>query len=58
MGPYFSEVLAAQKSGDWSKADAELVKLEQYQQTWGKNVVPPKSKVDLEVFMNLSLIHI
>ena len=52
MGPYFSEVLAAQKSGDWSKADAELVKLEQYQQTWGKNVVPPKSKVDLEVFMN------
>ncbi len=52
MGPYFSEVLAAQKSGDWSKADAELVKLKQYQQTWGKNVVPPKSKVDLEVFMN------
>ena len=52
MGPYFSEVLAAQKSGDWSKADAELVKLQQYQQTWGKNVVPPKSKVDLEVFMN------
>lgn len=52
MGPYFSEVLAAQKSGDWSKADAELVKLEQYQKTWGKNVVPNESKVNLEVFMN------
>ncbi|MGZ5210862.1 MAG: cytochrome c biogenesis protein ResB, partial [Kaistella sp.] len=52
MGPYFSEVLAAQKSGNWSKADAELQKLSQYQQTWGKNVVPSKSKVDLEVFMN------
>ena len=52
MGPYFSEILAAQKSGDWSKADAELVKLQQYQKTWGKNVVPSESKVKLEVLMN------
>ena len=52
MGPYFSEILAAQKSGDWSKADAELVILQQYQKTWGKNVVPSESKVKLEVLMN------
>lgn len=52
MGPYFAEVLAAQKSGDWSKADAELAKLSEYQQKWGKSVVPSKTKVDLEVFMN------
>ncbi|WP_415327197.1 cytochrome c biogenesis protein CcsA [Chryseobacterium sp. MMS23-Vi53] len=52
MGPYFAEVLQAQKTGDWSKADAELVKLSDYQQKWGKAVVPAKSKVDLEVFMN------
>ncbi len=52
MGPYFSEILAAQKSGNWSKADAELVKLEQYQKTWGKNVVPSDAKIKLEVFMN------
>lgn len=52
MGPYFAEVLAAQKSGNWSKADAELVKLSEYQQKWGKAVVPDQSKVDLEVFMN------
>ncbi|MFP3590681.1 cytochrome c biogenesis protein CcsA [Chryseobacterium sp. SIMBA_038] len=52
MGPYFAEVLTAQKSGDWSKADAELAKLSDYQQKWGKAVVPSKSKVDLEVFMN------
>lgn len=57
MGPYFSEVLAAQKSGDWSKADAELVKLEQYQKTWGKNVVPNETKVNLEVFMNKANIN-
>jgi cytochrome c-type biogenesis protein CcsB len=52
MGPYFAEVLQAQKSGNWSKADAELKKLSDYQQKWGKAVVPPQSKVDLEVFMN------
>jgi len=52
MGPYFAEALAAQKSGDWTKADAELAKLSDYQQKWGKAVVPSKSKVDLEVFMN------
>ncbi|PQA92512.1 cytochrome c-type biogenesis protein CcsB [Chryseobacterium piscicola] len=52
MGPYFAEVLLAQKTGNWSKADAELKKLSDYQQKWGKSVVPTQSKVDLEVFMN------
>lgn len=52
MGPYFAEVLQAQQSGNWSKADAQLAKLSEYQQKWGKAVVPAKSKVDLEVFMN------
>ena len=52
MGPYFSSVLDAEKSGNWSKADKELSTLEQYQKIWGKNVVPAQSKVDLEVFMN------
>lgn len=52
MGPYFAEALTAQKSGDWTKADAELKKLSDYQQKWGKSIVPSQSKVDLEVFMN------
>lgn len=52
MGPYFAEVLQAQQSGNWGKADVELAKLSDYQQKWGKAVVPSKSKVDLEVFMN------
>ncbi len=52
MGPYFSSVLDAQKNGNWAKADSELKLVENYQQKWGKNVVPSKSKVDLEVFMN------
>ncbi|MCU7613651.1 cytochrome c biogenesis protein CcsA [Chryseobacterium sp. GMJ5] len=52
MGPYFAEALEAQKTGNWSKADTELIKLSEYQQKWGKSVVPSKSKVNLEVFMN------
>ncbi|MGS0747200.1 cytochrome c biogenesis protein CcsA [Halpernia sp. GG3] len=52
MGPYFSEVLSAEQTGDWSKADSELKKLSDYQQLWGKNVVPSASKVKLEVFLN------
>jgi cytochrome c-type biogenesis protein CcsB len=51
MGPYFSAVVSAQQSGNWSEADAQLKKLSDYQQNWGKNVVPAKSKVDLEVLM-------
>lgn len=57
MGPYFSEVLSAQKSGDWTRADAELVKLQNYQKTWGKNVVPSDAKINLEVLMNKANIN-
>lgn len=52
MGPYFAAVLEAQQTGNWSKADSELKKLSDYQQNWGKNVVPPENKVKLEVLMN------
>jgi cytochrome c-type biogenesis protein CcsB len=52
MGPYLAEVLVAQQTGDWKRADSELTKLSDYQQKWGKAVVPAKSKVELEVFMN------
>ncbi|MBL7880117.1 MAG: cytochrome c biogenesis protein ResB, partial [Chryseobacterium gambrini] len=38
MGPYFAEVLQAQQSGNWAKADAQLAKLSEYQQKWGKAV--------------------
>lgn len=52
LGPYLSSVLLATQGGSWAKADAELKKVEEYQQKWGKNVVPPESKVKLEVLMN------
>ena len=52
MGPYFAEALQAEKTGNWAKADTELAKLSDYQQKWGKSVVPSENKVNLEVFMN------
>jgi len=52
MAPYFLSILDAKKTGNWSDADNELQKLEQYQLKWGKNVVPSERKVNLEVFMN------
>lgn len=52
MGPYFASVMEATQNGNWEKADAELKKLSDYQQTWGKNVVPSAEKVKTEVFMN------
>ena len=52
LGPYLSSVLMATQGGSWAKADAELKKVEEYQQKWGKNVVPSENKVKLEVLMN------
>ena len=52
MAPYFLSVSDAEKSGDWTKANAELAKISAYQQTWAKNVVPSEAKVNTEVFMN------
>ena len=52
MAPYFLSVLEGKQTGNWGKADAELEKLIQYQKTWGKNVVPADTKVQVEVFMN------
>lgn len=52
MGPYFASVISAQNTGNWAQADAELKKLSDYQQKWGKNVVPSEDKVKLEVFLN------
>jgi cytochrome c-type biogenesis protein CcsB len=52
MAPYFLSVLDATKKGNLSGADAALQKLSNYQQKWGKNVVPSQTKVEIEVFMN------
>ena len=52
IAPYFISVIDASKDGDWSKADAALTKIQEYQKTWGKSVLPDENKTNLEVLMN------
>ncbi|WP_313028170.1 cytochrome c biogenesis protein CcsA [Soonwooa sp.] len=52
LGPYLSSVLLATQNGNWKKADEELAKVEAYQHKWGKQVIPPDSKIELEVLLN------
>ncbi|WP_018675600.1 c-type cytochrome biogenesis protein CcsB [Riemerella columbina] len=52
LGPYLSSVLLSTQSNNWNKANAELEKVKQYQQKWGKNVLPSPTKVKLELMMN------
>lgn len=52
IAPYFISVIDAAKDGNWAKADVALAKIQEYQKTWGKSVLPDESKTNLEVFMN------
>lgn len=52
IAPYFISVIDASKDGNWNKADIALTKIQDYQKTWGKSVLPEEGKVNLEVFMN------
>ena len=52
IAPYFLSVIDASKNNNWTKADAELAKVQQYQKTWGKTVIPDESKINIEVLLN------
>lgn len=52
IAPYFISIMDAAKNGNWAKADAELKKVQDYQKTWGKSVLPDENKTNLEVLMN------
>lgn len=52
MGPYFAEVVFAQQSGKWDKANEQLKILSDYQKKWGKTVVPSENQIQLEVLLN------
>ncbi len=49
---YFDAVKQGIKTGDWKNADEKLDAITAYQHEWGKNVVPSKAKIDLEVKYN------
>ncbi len=52
IAPYFIAVIDASKDGNWAKADQELKKLQEYQKTWGKSVLPEENRIKAEVLMN------
>lgn len=49
---YFSSVDQAIKSGDWSKADEALGRIDKYQHFIGASVYPSETKVNVEIVYN------
>lgn len=49
---YFNGVKNGLKTGDWSQADKGIEDMEEFQQVWGKDIVPAPSKVKLEILYN------
>ncbi|MEN4052349.1 cytochrome c biogenesis protein CcsA [Sulfurimonas sp. NWX79] len=51
---YFTAIDASLQSGDWSKSDAGVAKIAQYQKFYGAAVYPPEGKIKAEIFYNHS----
>ncbi len=49
---YFNAVKEGLKTGDYSKADNSIKDISEFQQTWGKKIIPSSSKVNLEILYN------
>ncbi|MGI9527960.1 MAG: cytochrome c biogenesis protein CcsA, partial [Weeksellaceae bacterium] len=49
---YFNALGKAQKTGDWTEANKIIDEIDAYQKKWGKNVIPPVTKVKAEVIYN------
>ncbi|WP_345993889.1 cytochrome c biogenesis protein CcsA [Sulfurimonas sp. HSL-1716] len=53
---YFSNVDKALKTGDWTKADKALTRIEKYQRFYGAAVYPEDKKISLEIAYNHSYV--
>lgn len=49
---YFSALKKGMQTDDWQEADLVLSEIDAYQKKWGKNVLPPETKVDIEIIYN------
>lgn len=49
---YFNGVKEGLQTGNWNKADKTIEDINEFQQVWGKKIVPPASKVNLEILYN------
>lgn len=52
LTPYFNGVKEGLKTGNWNNADRSIDDISEFQQIWGKKIVPSESKVSLEVLYN------
>jgi cytochrome c-type biogenesis protein CcsB len=52
LTPYFDGVKEGLKTENWNKADKSIEAISEFQQTWGKAIVPSVSKVNLEILYN------
>ncbi len=52
LTPYFNGVKEGLKTGNWIEADRSIEAISEFQQLWGKKVVPSASKVTLEILYN------
>lgn len=52
MTGYFDGVKKGLKSGDWGSADSGITAIDNFQQIWGKAIIPPPAKVNLEILYN------
>jgi cytochrome c-type biogenesis protein CcsB len=49
---YFNGVKEGLKTGNYNNADKSIEDISEYQQVWGKKIVPSASKVNLEILYN------
>lgn len=52
LDDYFSSILRAQESGNFSKADIALQNIKQYQIKHAKNIIPSQNKLKFEILFN------
>lgn len=52
IGKYFNSLHLAQRTGNWNDSNQMVFNIDDYQQKWGKNVLPPKTKVEIELLYN------
>jgi len=52
LANYFNGVKEGLQTANWNKADKCLEDISEFQQVWGKSIVPSASKVNLEILYN------
>ena len=49
---YFAQIVSSSKNNNWAESDTLLSYIEKYQQKFGADIIPTKTKVDWEVTYN------